>query len=111
MKKIIFETSDKQYRITEYEDNYSTLEEMMGDTYDPLVNVDISPELLEKQKQNFIKLIDDNGVFGYVLEKWNPAAGAGYETVDSCFGFIGRYDETDENFKHYIIEEMKGQIK
>ena len=47
-------------------------------------------------------------VYGYVLEKWNGEIDKGWEDVDSCFGFVGEYDEHSNN--HSIVEEFKQLI-
>ena len=47
-------------------------------------------------------------MYGYVLERWNPEIGEGWEPVDSCFGFVGRYSLEND---HYIVEELSAQAK
>jgi len=43
-------------------------------------------------------------VYGFVIEKWNPEPGCGWETEDSCFGFFGS-DFEENGMKDYIPEE------
>jgi hypothetical protein len=52
---------------------------------------------------------DSDLAYGYVLEKWNPEPGKGFEEVDSCFGFVGQYSPKDSSglFDHYIVNELK----
>jgi hypothetical protein len=71
------------------------------------VNSDIPREQLEKELEEFRDLVDREGVYGYILQKWNPAIGKGWEHIDSCWGFVGQYTELDATFNHYIIEEME----
>ena len=110
MKRTIFETENKSYRILELLDECFNVDDLMGDTYNPEVNADIAPDLLARDKAKFIRQVNEEGVFGYVLEKWNPAPGVGYEHVDSCFGFVGQYQEGAEGYDHYIVAELKSQI-
>lgn len=100
MSKIVFESG--VYRILEILDEFANIDDLKGDCYNPEVNSDISPELLEEQEREFEQKCYDEGVFGYILEKWNPEVGQGWEHVDSCFGFIGNY----ENEGHYIVDEL-----
>ena len=108
MKRTIY--SQGLYRIIEVPDEFATLDDLMGDSYNPDVNTDICPIALASDKKKFIRQVEDDGVFGYVLEKWNPEVDIGWETVDSCWGFVGQYQEGAENYEHYIVNELKGQI-
>jgi len=102
--KIILET--KKYRIVEIQDEYMELDSLKGDSFNPEVNSDLDPIELKKQETEFEILVENEGVFGYELEKKCHACGA-WEHVDSCYGFVGRYSESDEKFKHYIVDELK----
>ena len=104
--RIIFESKDKRFRIVEHADLDCSLEDLKGDCFNPTFNTDIPAESLVRQEREFEDLVNREGVFGYVLEQWNPAPGEGYEHVDSCWGFVGQYSETDETFAHYIVDEM-----
>ena len=108
MKTTIYEKGN--YRILEVSDECSTLDDLMGDCFDSSVNPEIPPEDLTKQKKSFIKEVNTAGVYGYVLEKKCEACG-NWEHVDSCYGFVGSYEEGHERYGHYIVDEMKGQIK
>ncbi len=107
--RIIYEQGP--YRIVEIADENTDIENLMGDSYNPTVNPDIDPEKLAEEKGHFIDLVNNEGVFGYVLEKWNPEVNKGFEHVDSCWGFVGQYTPGEEVFNHYIVEELKAQIK
>lgn len=96
------------YRIIEILDDIFTMSDLEGDTYNPEINTDISAEQLLKEQRAFRSKVTNEGVWGYVLEKWNPAIGVGWEHVDSCFGFVGEYDS--EKNRHYIIDEFLNQI-
>lgn len=109
--RTIFETACKTFRILEVPDFYCDLEDLKGDTFKIECCPEIPVEELRRQEIEFESLVEQNGVFGYVLEKWNPKAGIGYENVDSCFGFIGQFDETDQNFNHDIVSEFKELIQ
>lgn len=108
-KRVVFETNDKRFRIVEIEDETYSLEDLKGDCYNPDVNPDI-PDLSE-QERKFERTVENEGVFGYVLERWNPEPGTGYEHVDSCWGFVGMYNPEIEFNNHYIVEELKRHIK
>lgn len=109
--RVIHESKDGRFRVVERMDQYTDIEDLMGDTYNPKVNKDIDPTELERQKNEFISLVESDGVFGYVLERWNPAPGVGWEHVDSCWGFVGQYSPNEEIFNHYIVAELMGQIE
>jgi hypothetical protein len=96
--RIIFETDDKVYRIVELPDDSACMEDLKGDTYNPKINTDISPEQLHKEELEFEDLVSRTGVYGYMLERWNSEPGKGcYEHIDSCFGFVGQYSESDKS--------------
>ena len=107
----IFLSENKMFRIMELEDNCFSFSELCGDSYCPKTNPDIEPAELAKQKKEFRRLVDSEGVFGYALEKWNPEPDGSWEIVDSCWGFVGQYDPKKELFNHHVVEELKGQIK
>ncbi len=107
--RIIFEY--KEYRIVEHADECSDIKSLKGDSYNPSVITDIPTDQLQKEERDFERLVNTNGVFGYILERWNPSVGKGWEHVDSCWGFVGAYDSKVEDFTHYIVEELKQQIK
>ena len=106
---VIYQT--ERYRIVECFDSCTyRWDELKGDCYDPKHNPDIDPAELKQQERDFEDLVRNEGVFGYELQRWNPNPDCGWEHVDSCFGFVGRYSETDERFNHYIVAELKAQI-
>lgn len=99
------------FRIIEHQDTHFDFEDLCGDNYNPKHHPDIEPEILASQLSEFTDLVNSEGVFGYVLERWNPEIDAGWEEIDSCWGFIGSYDPAPNNgFDHYIVDEMKSII-
>lgn len=112
-QNVIFKSEDNRFRILEIADECCTIRDLAGDTYDPKHNPDIAPETLALEYKQFQDLVEREGVFGYVLEKWNPSPDCGWEHVDSCWGFVGRYSPGDKSgtFDHYIVNELKSLIK
>lgn len=116
MKRIIFETEDKTYRIIEVLDCDFDIENLKGDLFDPKHVLEMhgpekTIEQLKEDERKFERKVDELGVYGYVLEKWDATPGHGYEALDSCWGFIGAFDSKVKEFNHYIVDELKGQIK
>jgi hypothetical protein len=108
MKRIILQQNN--YRIVEIPDDRCPINDLLGDAYCPKTNPDIDAKQLEIDKKKMIQRINDDGVFGYVLEKWNPEVDIGWEHIDSCWGFVGQYQENALNYDHYIVNELKQQI-
>lgn len=90
------------FRILEILDEIYEMENLKGDCFDPRHNPEIDAVELAAQEFNFEQKVFSEGVYGYVLEQWFPDVGRGWETVDSCWGFVGRH--ADEN--HYIVQEL-----
>lgn len=88
--KVLFQQGN--YRIIEQQDDYLSVKDF-----------EFGPETMA--------LAEQHGVYGYELQRWNPEIDVGWEHIDSCWGFVGQYSETDLTFNHYIVDEMKGQIK
>ncbi len=105
--KIILEL--KGFRVIEELDHQFDIDALKGDCFNPLYNPDILPEKLKERELEFEDEVIEEGVYGYIFEKWNPSVGKGWEGLDSCWGFIGQYDEKDNH--HYIVEEMKRAIE
>lgn len=101
-----------QYRITEIQVTFMSLDDLKGECfdYDKSGYTGTREELREEEK-HFEDLVEREGVFGYTLERWNPAVNVGWEHVDSCFGFVGQYSESDSTFKHYIVEELEASTR
>jgi len=106
--RVIFEQDN--YRIVEHVDADYSLEDLKGDMFDHSYHPGFDAESLRDEERHFEELVSREGVYGYELERWNPAVSAGWEHINSCWGFVGQYSETDESFKHYIVDEMKQTI-
>ena len=99
----------KNYRLLEYIDIHADLEDLKGDMFNPKHNPDINPITLKEQEIEFEEQVNREGVFGYVLEKWNPEPGRGWESgpgFHSCWGFVGQYDPNNSTYSHYTVEEI-----
>lgn len=103
--RVIFLSANGCIRILEVEDDVCSLKDLKGDCFDPDYNPEIDPARLKKEEIEFENLVKSEGVFGYVLERWNPAPGIGWEHVDSIFGFVGRFQRGHPKFEHYIVDE------
>ncbi len=99
-----------QYRITEHWDHDTDIESLKGDIYKPELIKEMgyvgTVEELRAEELEFERQVESNGVFGYVLEKWNAEVGKGWTHVDSCWGFVGEYNEHNQDFNHYVVAEL-----
>ena len=105
MSQTVYQLLD--YRIIETRDFDYDMINLKGDCFCPAYHPDIDPVALEKQERDFEQRVYDENVYGYTLEKWNPDVCQGWQEVESCWGFVGRYTE---NNKHYIVEEFSNMI-
>ena len=90
------------YRIVELVDIDSDLNDLKGDCFDSKLNPEINPTQLKNEEIAFENKVKNEGVFGYELQKIDPDYI--WQHINSCFGFIGQYDEKTNN--HYIVEEL-----
>lgn len=106
------------FRIVEIADQSWNMADLKGDCYNPKVNPDISFEKLKAEERDFERLVFEEGVYGYVLQEWNPEIGndlmtKGWEeTNNSCWGFVGQFDENSEpphiiDRNHYFVHELQ----
>ena len=107
---------ENNYRITEIPDEHFNLSDLKGECFDASVNTDIHADQLAEEEKTFELLVYSEGVYGYSLEKLAekcPTCGSGdnWEHIDSCWGFVGQYDNKSKKFNHYIVEELVRQIK
>jgi len=109
--RLIYLSEDKTKRIIEVIDEVSTIEDLVGDCFNLEVNTDIDTKQLEIDFVKFKRSIEDDGVYGYISETWNAAPDCGWEHADSCFGFIGQYEQGAEGYDHYIVDELKRGLK
>lgn len=100
---------EKGFRIIEQADTESQFDDLCGDSFNPLFHPNIPAKRLEQERVEFRETAEREGVYGYTLERWNPAVGAGWEHVDSCWGFVGQYDENAKNprLTHHIVPELR----
>jgi hypothetical protein len=108
MNRIIYQKGN--YRVVELQDTIYFVDDLKGDTNPKYVD-HITPKELKEEELAFERFVEQNGVYGYSLERWNSEIDKGWEHIDSCWGFIGQYNENDDQFNHYIVEELKTQIK
>lgn len=106
--RILYESPNSRIRIIEVPAPDVDLGNLKGDSYNPEANPEIDSKTLAEQEHEFEDAVNREGVYGYILQCWNPAPGVGWETVDSCFGFVGSYSPDDRSglFNHYIVAEM-----
>ena len=102
--------SNYNYRIIEEADLDVDYDLLCSDMFKPTANPSVNVIELHEEERRFIAKVEREGVFGYVLERWNPEINCGWEHVDSVWGFVGKYDPEYEEFNHYIVEEMRGKI-
>ena len=63
-------------------------ENLCGDTYNPDVNPDINPEQLNKEKHEFKRRVNREGVFGVVL-KCRSLPSSEWTEIETIWGFVG----------------------
>lgn len=105
--RIIWTSKDETYRIVEHADLDFSFDDLCGDCFDfERSGYTGTREELAKELEDFKDLVNREGVYGYVLEHWNPKPNQGWEHIDSCWGFVGQYSPSEPTFNHYIVEEM-----
>lgn len=107
MDRIVYSTDDEQYRIREVPDEFVDMEYLKGDAFNPEHNPALSPYELAISELEFESQVEDEGVYGYILERFD---GIEYRPVESCWGFVGPYSIRKPEFNHYIVDELKAQI-
>jgi len=98
------------YRIIEIKDEVTTFEYLKGDCFCPIANSDIDKDALASDLRKFERRFNSESIYGYIVQKWNHEIGMGWEEIDSCYGFLGQYQEDAENYDHYIVQEFKEKI-
>lgn len=104
MKDIIKEKNG--YRFYAEEDSHFMIDNIKGELFDPKVHTDIDPDLLKRHERELEERIENEGVWGIVLEKWDPAVGIGWEHIDSCWGFVGG-DWKDSGHDKEMLDQME----
>ena len=82
---IIFESG--AYRIRTERDLDISIDDMKGEMFLTSSCPDIDPEELKKQEKEYEDNLYIYGAYGVILEQWNPEVGAGWQEIDSCWGF------------------------
>jgi len=67
-------------------DETCSLEDLEGDCFDPNANPDIPASRLQRDREDFIAKVNQEGVWGVVGEYFD---GEKWQHADSCFGFVG----------------------
>jgi hypothetical protein len=98
--------SEGDFRIVEVADEISTMDDLLGDCFNPKAHPEISADTLKAEEREERATIAREGVYGYRLERWNSGVGCGWEEIDSCYGFVGAYRKGHIVFHHYIVDEM-----
>lgn len=106
--KTIYQQGD--FRIIEIQDTYYSVDDLKGDCFCPETNNTISFEILRQQEIEFENHVYASGVYGYELQYWNTEIDKGWTHVDSCWGFVGAFNELSPKYNHYIVDELKNQI-
>jgi hypothetical protein len=84
-------------------DEVSSMDDLMGDMFDPSVNDDISPSRLELERRAFEERVSRDGVCGVQAEYWN---GEEWVSTDAVWGFVG--DEWQES--GYDLDLMRSAM-
>jgi hypothetical protein len=77
---------NEQVRFRVEYDELADYENLAGDSFNPEVNTDIQPHILEREEREFIDKINREGVWGIIGEFWN---GEEWIQADSVWGFVG----------------------
>ena len=84
-------------------DDCWTIDDLAGDCYDPKVNSDIRPSILERQYKEFVELVDRESVWGMIGEYYD---GEQWREADSIWGIIGQ-----DNSTGYELDIMAATIE
>jgi hypothetical protein len=77
-------------------EEFLSIDDLLGDIFDPVLNSDIKPEILEREKRAELDRIDRNGVWGHIAHGRRLIIGTGGELLpgewietEACWGFVG----------------------
>lgn len=65
-----------------------SIDDLAGDSFNPIANPDINPRKLAREYQEFVDKVNREGVYGIISQYKCPTCGE-WITVDSCWGFVG----------------------
>lgn len=86
--------SDGLVRIKQYPDSCD-LEDLFGDTFDPEVNMDCKPHILDRQRGWELDRIERDGVFAYSAEIHNGREWIDVQSIGYVIGDLDPETETD----------------
>jgi len=90
--EIVATNEDGDRRIIRIADDRWDMDSLKGDSFTTTIHPETDPEQIRKEELEFDRQVNDCGVWGYQLQKWNPATDCGWEHVDSICGFVGRWE-------------------
>ena len=109
VNRIIFQ--EGPYRIIEMQDEVFSLDGLKGDVFKPECCQEIDETELKRQELDFENEVELLGVYGYALQYWDPSIDKGWTCIDSCCGFVGMFDANSDKYNHYIVDDLKSNIK
>ena len=86
-----------------HEPDYVDFENMCGDMFDPDVNTDIKPEILEREKEEYCDKLNRDGVWFVISEYFD---GKEWQHADS----IGAIEGTDSDICGYTCDLQQAAI-
>lgn len=107
--RVIYESPDKSYRIIEEFDELAEMDEMRGELPEATLSGNSEIGFSNTDEFSFESQIVATGIFGYRLERANVGGKSNWILMDSCYGFVGRYSETNMT-AHKFIEGLKKVI-
>lgn len=73
-------------RLTKEADDWMSLDDLMGDCFNPDANPSVNPNKLEREKEEFLARVERDGVWGIKGEYFN---GTSWIETDAVWGFVG----------------------
>lgn len=73
-------------RLGKVKDDIHSIDDLMGDCFDPILNTDIPPGQLKKDKSAFLRRVSAQSVWAFYVEYWD---GREWHQSDMCGGFVG----------------------
>ncbi len=98
---------DKLFRILQVPDDDFDLDERCRELKTAWAEFH-SVKDISQMEQDYRDHVEQNGVWGIVLEKWDTNPDCGYVHIDSIWGFDV---ESDDSYLRSIVKEMKNTAK